>query len=136
MKTTAFLFTALLLFFTTTACEKEETDQNQSEEIIGSWKLTRITGGITGMGYSANFTDIEFKQNGIYSIHNNQALKGEGIYSLSQDSNELTLKLVPNDSVKITFEEHTKTVKLDKEKLILSDPCCDLFEYEFNNDSN
>lgn len=136
MKTISFLFTVASFLLIFVACDNEDDTQTDDNQIIGTWNLTRITGGITGKGYPANFTDVEFRSNGTYRINNQDEAKGLGNYTLTRDSNEVALKLVSSDSVKIMFEEYTKTVTFGKEKLVLSDPCCDLFVYEFTKDSN
>lgn len=139
MKTISFLLSAFSLFVMVSACgDQNDPEGTQQEPIVGVWKLIQITGGFAGHGYPADFTDVEFKSNGTYRINNHDEAKGEGTYSLdSLENNEgLILKLVPSDSVKIGFEEYAKTVIFDKDKLILSDPCCDLFQYEFGPDGN
>lgn len=135
MKTFAFLFTVSALLLVFSACEQDDNDQNEQAKIVGIWELTRITGGFAGSGYPADFTTVEFKNNGTYRINNHDEAKGEGTYSLF-NNDQLELKLVPSDSINIGFEEYAKAVVFDKEKLILSDPCCDLFQYEFGPDGN
>lgn len=134
MKTITFLL-ALCFLFTFSACDNEDNDRSEASELVGIWKLTRITGGFSGQGYPADFTDVEFKSNGTYRINNHDEAKGEGTYSL-ENNDHLVLKLTPSDSIKIGFEEYAKDVVFEKDKLILSDPCCDLFQYEFGEDEN
>lgn len=139
MKTISFLLLAITSLFGFSACgDNDDNAQNQDEQIVGVWKLTRITGGFSGQGYPADFTDVEFKNNGTYRINNQDEAKGEGTYSLDslENHNGLVLQLFPSDSIKIGFEEYAKDVVFDKENLILSDPCCDLFQYEFGPDGN
>lgn len=137
MKTISFLVTAFCLLFISASCDDNDNEpRNEQNKIVGSWNLTRITGGFAGTGYPADFTDVEFKSNGTYRINNQDEAKGDGTYNLVNETDNLILKLVPSDSVKIGFEQYDKTVTFDKEKLILSDPCCDLYTYEFGSDEN
>ncbi len=137
MKTIFFLLSAFSLFVMVSACgDQNDPEENQQEPIVGVWYLTQITGGFAGHGYPAEFTNVEFKSNGTYRINNHDEAKGEGTYSLDSMDNDLILKLVPSDSIHIGFEEYAKTVVLEKDKLILSDPCCDLFQYTFGTDGN
>lgn len=135
MKTFSFLLCALSLSLFFAACDNNEDEQNEQDAIVGIWNLTRITGGFAGNGYPADFTEVEFKNNGSYRINNHDEAKGEGSYTLT-NNDKWTLKLVPNDTLNIGFEEFVKDVVFEKDKLILSDPCCDLFQYEFNKAGN
>ena len=111
--------------------DKDDAQKDQRDELVGVWQLLDITGGFSGGGYEADFTDVEFKSNGTYRINNHDEARGEGTYELTTIEEDLMLRLTPNDATKIGFEEHEKTVTFDAGKLFLSDPCCDLFTYEF-----
>lgn len=134
MKTIPFFAAIFCLLFAMASCQ-DDAQTDSREELVGVWKLTRITGGFAGTGYPADFTHIEFKDNGTYRINNQDELKGEGSYSLT-NNDKLIVKFVPADSMRISFEEYAKEVTFDKDNLILSDPCCDLFQYEFGEDGN
>ncbi|MFN7119533.1 MAG: hypothetical protein ACK4TA_22245 [Saprospiraceae bacterium] len=135
MKTRFFLLSALSLLLFFTSCENTDDEANVNDDIVGVWNLTRITGGFAGTGYQADFTEVEFKDNGTYRINNHDEAKGEGTYSFT-NNDKLILKMVPSDSIKIGFEEYAKEVTFERDKLILSDPCCDLFQYEFGKAGN
>ena len=136
MKTIQVLFIALLALMALPACDGDDTEKNSQDDLVGVWLLEQITGGIAGTGYPADFTEVEFKSNGTYRINNNDEAKGEGTYTLTTEEDDLVLRLTSSDSTKIGFEEHDKTVIFEREKLILADPCCDLFEYTFGADEN
>lgn len=136
MKTVKFLLLALGLVSVWQSCDNEKTEKDLRDDLIGLWKLESITGGFAGMGYEADFTDVEFKSNGTYRINNHDEAKGEGTYTLDTIEDKITLRLTPSDATRIGFEEHEKTVTFDRAKLILSDPCCDLFQYNFGKESN
>ncbi len=135
MKTFAFLLSTFYFLYLFTACEKNDDVPQEQDALVGVWQLTRITGGFAGNGYPADFTEVEFKNDGTYRINNHNEAKGEGTYTLT-NTDKWTLKLLPNDTINIGFEEFAKEVVFEKDKLILSDPCCDLFQYEFGKDEN
>ncbi len=136
MKTFNFYFTALVLLLLFQSCTKDDAEKNHQDDLVGLWKLESITGGFAGTGYEADFTDVEFKSNGTYRINNHDEAKGEGNYTLDTIEGKVILRLTSSDATKITFENEEKTVTFDREKLILSDPCCDLFQYTFGKESN
>jgi len=133
MRTIYFLFTALL--FTISACDGIADVPIQQSKLVGFWKLIRITGGFSGQGYPADFTNVEFKNNNTYRVNNQDEAKGEGTYTLTTTGDKLTLTLTPNDATKIGFEEYEKDVVFDGAQLFLNDPCCDLFSYEFGKET-
>ncbi len=134
MRTSIFLL--LGLFFISQACERENLAKDMDSDLLGLWMLESITGGFTGAGHQVDFTDVEFRQDGSYRINNHDEAKGEGRFTLNTFEDKLVLRLSSRDSLKIPFEEHEKTVILNREKLILNDPCCDLYQYTFKKDLN
>lgn len=136
MKTIQVLFIALLALMALSACDGDKNEKDPQDDLVGIWYLQTITGGIAGTGYPADFTEVEFKSNGTYRINNHDEAKGEGTYTLTTEEGDLILRLTSSDATKIGFEEHDKTVVFDREKLILADPCCDLFEYTFGDEEN
>lgn len=136
MKAIYFLGTLLVMTVFISCDNKSNEQKDAKDDLVGVWNLQSITGGFAGTGYPANFTDVEFKSNNTYRINNQDEAKGEGSYSLTTVDDQLMLQMTPNDTTKIGFEEHEKTVVYDGDKLILSDPCCDLFQYEFTKAIN
>lgn len=136
MKTSLFFIAAVSLLFLAVSCGENDTEKNQQDQLVGVWKLSQITGGFAGHGYPADFTTVEFKNNNQYLIENQDTVKGTGIYRLEKIEDKLTLQLTSSDASLIGFEQYPKEVIFDKEKLYLSDPCCDLFVYEFGQDGN
>ncbi len=136
MKTVKLFLLAVSLLLVFQNCDNENAEKDVQNDLLGLWKLESITGGIAGTGYQADFTDVEFRNNGTYRLNNHDEAKGDGTFTLNTIEGKLILRLTSNDTLKIAFEEHEKTVTFDREKLILSDPCCDLFQYTFGKESN
>lgn len=136
MNTFKFLLTALSLFLVLQSCDSEQAEKDLRDDLVGIWNLESITGGFAGTGYQADFTDVEFKSNGTYRINNHDEAKGDGNYILDTIEGKIILRLISSDATKITFENEEKTVTFDRGKLILSDPCCDLYQYTFGKESN
>mgnify|MGYP005842678471 CR=1 FL=1 len=134
MKTTSFLLTVFTLLLVLPSCDNSRRERETQHDLIGFWTLESITGGLIGTGHAADFTDLEFKSNGTYRLNNHDEAKGEGRYTLSTVDGEIILRFSPNNAENIGFEVQNKTVRLSQDTLILSDPCCDLFEYRFSRD--
>jgi len=119
------------------SCEKS-ADTDDLSGIEGTWNLVAITGGITGGGYQANFDAIRFDKTNFDLLKNKTSIYN-GTYVLTPNSTE-------PDSFKITSAVtladgflNIKEKKFEKEKsgnLFLSEPCCDLYNYEFTKSDN
>ncbi len=127
-----FLF--LATWFVFSACVAPEYVKNQQENLFGFWKVNRISGGITGSGYPADFTTLQFHNNGTYTIYNHDALIGDGIFQLVNENNKWMLKISPNDAMNLVFESLDKEIIFERDKLLIRDACCDFYEYEFVKD--
>lgn len=102
------------------------------QNIYRKWEVIRITGGITGAGFKPEFNLITFKKNGIYCLSQEDTLKEYGNIRIERQDSMLILKFIPEKIGKNYFSYVEKTVNLShKDTLILVDPCCDLFVYEF-----
>ena len=116
-----------------TSCEKS-TVAEDTTGIKGTWNLVSITGGITGQGYTAKFDAIKINNN-TFDLLKTKAVIYTGNYVL-------TPSIAQPDSFKITsaptsadFIINVSTKKIDiikNDKLVLSEPCCDLYTYEFS----
>jgi hypothetical protein len=128
MKKSILLFSLWAFYFT--SCEKSSADTEQND-LIGRWNLVKITGGITGGGYPAPFDAVEFKSSE-FVLSKAKALILQGSYTLN--STKDTLNITSGTSTTVYFpNEPKKSISIEKnEKLILRDPCCDLYEYEFS----
>jgi hypothetical protein len=97
-----------------------------------NWKLIEISGGLVGgykkVNYKENFI---FKQNGIYCITRNDTTKEFGQIIIVKQDSELTIHLSPDKLSGTFFDYFDKQVHLGNDTLFLSDPCCDLYTYEF-----
>ena len=153
MKTT--LFFSILLFTGFVSCKKDNSPTTitnstfidtvsakryyasdiippQYSGLYNKWKLIKITGGFSGDGYEPNFDYIFFKQNGIYCISCKDTIKGFGQINVIMQDNELTISLTPDKLSSAFFSNFQKQVDLKHtDTLFLSDPCCDLYNYEF-----
>lgn len=115
------------------ACEKSAVTEDVSG-INGTWTLVAITGGITGGGYQAKFDAIRFDDTHFDLLKNKSSIYN-GTYVLIPNAAE-------PDTFKITSEAtladgflNVKEKKFEKAKsgnLILTEPCCDLYTYEFS----
>ena len=130
----------LILLFVFLSCEKHEEkspDDISSIKIAGNWEIIRISGGIIGQTYAPNFKYLNINHNGDFSFLNDTDEIARGTIITETDSNnDLWYKF----NVDSTESEPTvplptyfpKVVSfLDSNNLILSDPCCDLYTYEF-----
>jgi len=115
------------------SCEKS-SDQEASNGLTGTWNLVAITGGIAGNGYQANFDAIHFDQ-GSFDLLKNKAKIFSGTYTLNAaaDTFKITSTATEADPF-LNIKE--KKISTDKGNLILSEPCCDLYNYEFSKGSN
>ncbi len=151
---TAFLFLCIL-FIGFVSCNKENTVNSslkstfidtalanryysvdivptQFTELYNNWKLVEISGGFSGNGYKANFDNIVFKQNGIYSITNGDTLKEFGKINIVDQSNGLTISLIPDSlSGTVLFDSEKQIDLTHRDTLILNAPCCDRYNYMF-----
>ena len=99
----------------------------------GSWKLTAISGGFSGMGEKIKFpTVLEVYEDGMYSISQNgiQVEKGDFVVKKSFLGTKVTLEPTKSSLVQV-FTKETKTIYQEENKLFLMDPCCDMFTYHF-----
>jgi hypothetical protein len=134
------LFKGLKLLFATLivlaiwACDDSDNPTPDQNEVQGKWKLESISGGFTGSGYKADWNQLELKSDLSYRRLKNDTLRFQGTYAIQQKDGKTYLNF--KASANSIFEDHDKEVVLEKEKFILRDPCCDLFEYTFAKQRN
>lgn len=126
------LFIGLLAIFAFTSCEK--SSDNPENKLIGTWHLAKVSGGFSGAGYVAKFDQLKF------SATNMEMAKGSSIldtrsYSINA-SNDTLRFATENAQVDAFLFQGTKKIEFTKDKMILSDPCCDLYNYEFDKTNN
>lgn len=124
----------LATWFIFSACVKPCYTTHQEENLVGFWKVNRISGGITGSGYPADFTAVQFNNNGTYNIYHNDELLGNGTFQLVNENNKSVLKILPNDAMNLVFESLDKVIIFERDRLLIRDTCCDFYEYEFIKD--
>jgi len=133
LKASKFLFLIALVAFTTWACDQKDDATPEQNEIVGKWKLDKITGGFSGSGYTADWNTLELNANLTYRRLQNETLRYQGTYELVKKDGKTFINFkesaTPSNA---PFESDDKEVTLEKDKFILSDPCCDLFQYEFS----
>ena len=126
----------ILVFFAMaalSACSKEDILQQEMNRLRGNWDLKEITGGFTGAGYEADFTQLIMTNSNRYSIEADNSSIEEGDYTLNIEEDELVIRFEPDVPDNRPFSEMEKTIEFkdNNRKLILIEPCCDLYTYEF-----
>ena len=130
MKNTILIF-LMLAGLTWTACEKS-SDTQETNELIGTWDLIKVTGGFSGAGYPAKFDALRIKTSEFELLKAKSSIY-TGAYTLkpttgTPDSFKISSSVQP---IIDGFSNYDKTISLSKDNLVLSDPCCDLYTYEF-----
>ena len=153
MKATIYLATILLLGFS--SCKKDMNTtktanlsfidtisvkryyakdilQPQFTSLYNKWKLIEISGGFSGGLHNLNFNYLTFKQNGIYCITRNDTAIAFGQINVINIYNGLTISFTPDKLSSPFFSSFQKQADLSRQDtLLLSDPCCDLYNYKF-----
>ena len=145
-----------LILFILPGCEKDmgiksyldpiESDKFYSEEIVprdyqpiyGKWRLSRISGGISGAGYENNFDYLHIKSVGIYGLIRNDSLLEYGKIELDTfDTNYtdlLQIKLIPYYYIGQGPHMYPPEKYIDlmgNDTMNLNSPCCDMYNYHF-----
>ena len=119
------------------ACDQKDDASPDQNELVGKWKLEDISGGFTGSGYNADWNYLELKADLTYRRLQNDTLRYQGTYAIQQKDGKTFIDFkssaTPSNA---PFEDQDKEAVLEKDKFILSDPCCDLFQYEFSKAKN
>ncbi|MFN7119532.1 MAG: hypothetical protein ACK4TA_22240 [Saprospiraceae bacterium] len=136
MKIFSLFLSALAALIVLPACVENDVNKDEKDRLVGFWKINRISGGITGSGYPADFTAVQFHPDGTYTILDNDDVVGEGTYALVKEQDKLILRILPNDPINLIFESPEKEIVFASDKLLIRDPCCDFYEYEFLKDIN
>jgi len=131
----------LLALLLLVACSKDKPHPSKIEEFLGTWSLERIGGGISGLGYDANFDHMQIQSDFAYELRQGTHRINGGLLQFSTTSmQEIVIEIMPdtltNQQVLI-FEETDKLVSFEENQrvLILSDICCDLFSYHFRKEN-
>ena len=132
MKGTQGLIITILFFLALSACNKEDSTPGIAQKLQGKWRLVEVTGGFSGEGYTPAFDVLLFRENR-YRLELEEALVSGGNYEFDREK-EHGLQFGPDiaGSAAVAFEQEDKSVQFDESgDLFLSDPCCDLFVYQF-----
>ena len=118
------------------SCEKSPDTENPTG-LQGTWNLIAISGGIAGHGYQAKFDALKINAS-TFDLLKSKAVIYSGNYVVTPTTAQ-------PDSFKITsaptvaeFFPNITTKKIDfvKGNLVLTEPCCDLYTYEFSRAVN
>ncbi len=119
--------------FLVSSCANEKEEPQVESEIVGKWQLQSISGGFAGRGYEAFFTHVEFKSDASYKIYDQGNIISTGVYTIENQVEGAVIDFtVANPNA---FESSEKNIRLENNRLILEDPCCDLYLYTFGPDS-
>jgi hypothetical protein len=126
-------FLLLCILVALFSCAREE--DLQTEDLLpGRWKLGWVTGGITGKGYTPAFNLLRFTDASHYELWQNDVFQSGGTYSLYVKEGEDWVRFQTENGSAQPLEDGDKKVQVDRSHLILSDPCCDRYEYHFNKE--
>jgi hypothetical protein len=125
------------------SCEKQDESLQVSIfpieycNIIGTWEIKSISGGISGDNYIPNFKYLQIKSDGDFIFLRDSYSIASGSIICKTDSEKELILSFSLDSIyslevinmSTFYPKHIKLV--DSNQLILIDPCCDLFTYTF-----
>ena len=125
-----------LAIFTLSACNKDDEFTLEKDPLEGFWLLTDVSGGFAGTGYDVNFDHLQIDDGEKYSLMLLDSFIQEGTYELTDEGNQLLIRFIPNMVDTIFFDDQEKTILFSEQdsKLTLTDPCCDLFVYNFEKE--
>ncbi|MEP7268453.1 MAG: hypothetical protein ABI844_12570 [Saprospiraceae bacterium] len=119
----------LLATFAVTSCDKSST-KLETNDLVGTWNLIQVSGGITGQGYTAGFDAIKFTES-TFDLLKSKSSIGSGTYVLNDTKDSLKITSAPftNESF---ANIAAKKIDIDKNNLVLTEQCCDLYQYNFS----
>ena len=127
---------SLAVLFLAAGCTKSDPLQDQLNNLSDTWEIESISGGFSGQGYQPSFKTLRIKASNFYQlVKANESVFSEGTFALqSTDASDLDITFTrqgPKTESLSGFEGQTKRVTLSNDTLVLTDPCCDLYEYRF-----
>ncbi|MEP7322274.1 MAG: hypothetical protein ABI761_10155 [Saprospiraceae bacterium] len=134
MKNTIFILAIACLAWA--SCEKSAVTDDATG-FKGTWNLLAVTGGLAGQGYPAKFDAMRINET-TFDLLKDKSVIFTGDYTLVPSTAQA-------DSFKITstptaadffLNISAKKIELNKDNLVLTEPCCDLFTYEFSRSVN
>ena len=119
------------------ACDQKDDASPDQNELVGKWKLEDISGGFAGSGYNADWNYLELKSDLTYRRLQNDTLRYQGTYAIQEKDGKTFIDFKSSPALSNSpFEDQEKEAVFEKDQLTLSDPCCDLFQYEFSKAKN
>lgn len=116
-----------LIFFN---CEKEHLHKDNLS-IYGTWIIRTISGGFSGGGYPLDFDYLEINQNNTFSIFRKDTIAYYGNIEIEgQLPDDMTIRFI-SESDNNRFFLDIKHVKLRPDSLVLTEDCCDSYNYHF-----
>ncbi len=113
------------------ACNK---DDNENSKFIGKWEIVKVSGGLSGKGYTPYFKYLYFVDNDACKWTNkNDKFIVDGTYSLRNKSGKDYISFYPkNDTAIYNFYSHKLEYEfLSNDSLYMNQGCCDLYDYIF-----
>ncbi len=139
MNKRAILFTLVFAFISLSLfqCEKDEGEKS-SDPYMGIWEVISVSGGFSGNGYTPDFNHLTLKDNGTYRLEMNTQLISSGTFNLYEKEQEDWISFSPaSTNDQNIFESEDKMIGINTEgNLVMAEPCCDLYQYEFGKVSD
>ena len=132
----------MILFIVFLSCEKHE-ENSSSNPIVGYWELVKISGGFSGKIWTPDeCAYLNIKSDSSFGFYNATGRLAVGTITTETDSNNDVWYWFNIDSTKSSFDaplpmsttEPKRATLYDANHshcLSLSDPCCDMFQYDF-----
>lgn len=111
------------------SCEKEGS---LNEPWLGNWRLTDVSGGVSGQGYTPDFNILHLSADHKFELRSENAIIEKGSFEtyLKDGSTQIQFKADTSTNVDL-FTLIDKKLMLEEDNLYLEEPCCDLFSYSF-----
>jgi hypothetical protein len=118
------------------SCEKSTVTEDTTG-LQGTWNLNSISGGIAGHGYQAKFDALKVNAS-TFELLKSKAVMYTGTYTLVPSAAQAdSFKITSAPSVAEFFTNiSSKKIDFVKGNLVLTEPCCDLYTYEFSRAVN
>lgn len=133
-KPNVFILLLAALSLTFMQCEKGDSEEKSNNPYTGQWELLSITGGFTGDGYPPDFSILYIGGDATYWLGESSTDKlAEGSYEVFKKGEDDWIRFdAKNNNSQHHFDAQEKMIGFSIEgTLVLSEPCCDLYQYEF-----
>ena len=120
------------------SCKKIEF----KNDISGIWNILNVSGGLYPHSIDPHFTILQIKKNYHYFVYRNDTLISSGNYDLynsnqnqgtSSESYQIQFNkgFITDKNIAFPFDEKLITRFLSVDTVILSEGCCDTFDFLF-----